>query len=590
MDPLPYRPTSLDFINRPNPVEPHTDPEKHPLNGTPRLEKQHNQEILRALLESNHGANTPNDERPAKYRKTGETSHQLLDLPKLPAVRNGTKRPRLPPTLSGLHHPPPDAGLLPSMSVDQPPKPTAKSAAQVDPAIAQDSGKTLPPSQGNSEPLDSSTASKKPTTSKRKHKKWTDEETASLLKGVARFGIGNWTKILKCSDYTFENRTALDLKDRFRVCCPDEYAANQKAKLNTDDSKSKPNNGNLTSDDRAAAVPSPWSKKSERMSSSEIHQLGIDEPFEKSKRRQRTAYSKEEDFALLNGFRTHGNSWAAIQRSAKCLKGRTATDLRDRLRTRFPDDYAKAGLAPKVATGKVESREKRDRVKENGKEKEKRSADEETKNTFNEPTSEVHPSTQTLTSKLADKEPQPSQPVLAPSLAPPPKKHPPTSVLHYDDVFWGAPFDAEDTVSEEHITLDRRILDWPHDVQKHSMSNDAATSRVPDAIDSLATLNLPMPTAGVSGIGNSTSTISSTAPPVGGGVGTSNAANAGYAALPSLAAITSGAGPMTTTSEFAEDQLELPSLMGGAFGVLESDGRGGAGNSLNLMSLDELLS
>jgi hypothetical protein len=47
--------------------------------------------------------------------------------------------------------------------------------------------------------------------------KWTEEETADLLRGVAKFGIGNWKKILQFSDYHFNGRTAVDLKDRYVV-------------------------------------------------------------------------------------------------------------------------------------------------------------------------------------------------------------------------------------------------------------------------------------------------------------------------------------------------------------------------------------
>ena len=52
---------------------------------------------------------------------------------------------------------------------------------------------------------------------------WSEEETDFLLLGAHRFGVGDWTKIHTCSDYRFNDRTALDLKDRFRVIMPEEY-------------------------------------------------------------------------------------------------------------------------------------------------------------------------------------------------------------------------------------------------------------------------------------------------------------------------------------------------------------------------------
>ncbi|KAF2274466.1 uncharacterized protein EI97DRAFT_345332, partial [Westerdykella ornata] len=50
----------------------------------------------------------------------------------------------------------------------------------------------------------------------RKRNKWTAQETKDLLTGVSLFGVGKWKKILDCEDFHFNNRTAVDLKDRFR--------------------------------------------------------------------------------------------------------------------------------------------------------------------------------------------------------------------------------------------------------------------------------------------------------------------------------------------------------------------------------------
>ncbi|XP_013880470.1 telomeric repeat binding factor a [Austrofundulus limnaeus] len=57
----------------------------------------------------------------------------------------------------------------------------------------------------------------KSTTSNTQSRKrmWTDSETDNLIEGVNRFGEGNWSKIL--SYYSFENRTNINLKDRWRT-------------------------------------------------------------------------------------------------------------------------------------------------------------------------------------------------------------------------------------------------------------------------------------------------------------------------------------------------------------------------------------
>lgn len=77
--------------------------------------------------------------------------------------------------------------------------------------------------------------------SRKNLRKWTDEETTALLRGVVKCGIGNWTAILAQPELKFNKRTASNLKDRydlscrlaipipwltfrrFRVCCPWAY-------------------------------------------------------------------------------------------------------------------------------------------------------------------------------------------------------------------------------------------------------------------------------------------------------------------------------------------------------------------------------
>lgn len=46
-------------------------------------------------------------------------------------------------------------------------------------------------------------------------KKWRDTEDKNLMEGIKVFGEGNWKNIL--DEYNFSNRTAVNLKDRYRV-------------------------------------------------------------------------------------------------------------------------------------------------------------------------------------------------------------------------------------------------------------------------------------------------------------------------------------------------------------------------------------
>ena len=142
---------------------------------------------------------------PRKKRKL--EGNELLTLPKPhPPAKKGARRPRIPPLLQGLHQPPPDAGLFPPITgdgfkgalVERP----VQEVREVGPGV-QTTG-AVERGQGGA-------AGGKT----KKRNKWTEQETKDLLRGVARFGIGNWKKILECKDYVFRDRTSVDLKDRF---------------------------------------------------------------------------------------------------------------------------------------------------------------------------------------------------------------------------------------------------------------------------------------------------------------------------------------------------------------------------------------
>ncbi|KAI8870971.1 hypothetical protein GQ42DRAFT_113105, partial [Ramicandelaber brevisporus] len=52
---------------------------------------------------------------------------------------------------------------------------------------------------------------------RRKPRKWTEQETKDLLKGCQKYGLGAWKRILRDTEFHFDNRTSVDLKDRFRT-------------------------------------------------------------------------------------------------------------------------------------------------------------------------------------------------------------------------------------------------------------------------------------------------------------------------------------------------------------------------------------
>lgn len=548
-----YRPTSLDFINRPNPVEPHTDPHKHPLHA----EQNH----LRRLHDtaSNNVPNISAGEPPRKRRKSGGALAGELSRPTLPEVRpQGEKRLRIPPTLSGLHHPPPDAGILPSIStnglrsVELPERAASAVAPPLERTIVTEARQEPPATDPEQLPTIQTATQEEaaknvvsPSANKasksRKNNKWSESETESLLKGVEKHGIGNWTRILKDVEFDFNvRRSALDLKDRFRICCPDHYKTTRKQQtrppLSGDNSTEKQKRNRTT----------------HRKTQAELREIGIEPDFAQSRRRKRTAYSEAEDTAILRGFRRYGKKWSQMQQDENLgLESRTAMDLKDRMRTRWPDEYAKAGLKLRADR---DAGEKRLPTPAGKQQVGKGSRQGETQAQKDVPHGVHH----SRVGKPATTGPKVAREDLRDAAATIKKANGP--FLHRaDDVFWSQPLETDD----EPVTLDRRILDWPLESSRITTSN---------AIDSVTALHLPrpnaLPTTQAVSQGQSSVSLSTVT-----------------AALPSLATVTASSWPF----DFGE-QLELPSLLEG-FGTLggEVESMDTRAGGLMMPTLDELL-
>ncbi|KAJ6085610.1 hypothetical protein N7499_005239 [Penicillium canescens] len=272
---------------------------------------------------------------------------------------------------------------------------------EIDPAIRD---ATLPKSKAlHLAPTEETPISPKTRGRSRKNlRMWTEEETAALLRGVVKCGIGNWTAILAQPELEFNQRSASNLKDRFRVLCPWAYRAsdpNEAAKQIYDTLTNALLKSNDASDATPGQIylphPNPLTQGSEPTSSagnpackphksstpstlsptpdtdtgnssnaqskppspeqstpalsnksrSTLASLGIPEPHvTKSKRRCRRPFTPAEDEALLKGYAVHGFQWTLIQQDARLsLSHRKATDLRDRFRTKFPDAYRDGG-------------------------------------------------------------------------------------------------------------------------------------------------------------------------------------------------------------------------------------------------------
>lgn len=159
-----------------------------------------------------------------KRRRLDDPGTRILPKPSQTATsKSATRQPRLPPLLVPIHEPPPNAGIIPSITTEgfrerrrDPVDDNVPRIAEKEPTVT-----AVPRSeQINGIPL----AGKQSKVAKTR-KKWSEEETADLVKGVSKFGIGAWKKILQHPEYKFNARTAVDLKDRCAaaVITADEY-------------------------------------------------------------------------------------------------------------------------------------------------------------------------------------------------------------------------------------------------------------------------------------------------------------------------------------------------------------------------------
>ncbi|KAI0338683.1 hypothetical protein BDW22DRAFT_1422972 [Trametopsis cervina] len=167
------------------------------------------------------------------------------------------------------------------------------------------------PGSSNAEPL------KKP------RKKWTADETQMLVDGCNKWGVGNWKAILNDPDLKFDNRSPVDLKDRFRTYFPDAYKhhyPNARTHLSSKTRSTHPDGTPL---------------------------------FCASRSKKRRPFTPEEDAALKAGYDKHGTVWATIVKDPIFQdQNRRSTDLRDRFRNAWPELYAKAGYKPRATAGK----------------------------------------------------------------------------------------------------------------------------------------------------------------------------------------------------------------------------------------------
>jgi Myb-like DNA-binding domain len=319
---------------------------------------------LSKILEDTHDGK---DDTATKKRNRAVTiKDDFVQLPQPVKKQKATQQLHMPPIINGLHEPPPDAALFPPMSFGTPDADTNRLILPREAANTgdlDDKANQVPPPPTEAEKPSSGKGRKRAAKPRRK---WSEEETRHLLLGVNRHGVGKWTNILEDPDFQFNGRTAGDLKDRFRTCCPDELRAGNRSRereampqtTSAVDARPKAKSGLLSENilieteelnaPETLPPPQPDSDSNPKQRKTRAHrkkmedlaELGIHGPFKKSHRRERRPFTEQDDREILDGLEQYGPAWTKIQRDPRFnLSTRQPTDLRDRVRNKYPEIY-----------------------------------------------------------------------------------------------------------------------------------------------------------------------------------------------------------------------------------------------------------
>ncbi|KAL6249882.1 hypothetical protein RBB50_003738 [Rhinocladiella similis] len=315
----------------------------------------------------------------SKRARLDDNDHIALDLirrlprPAQKDDRQSRPAPLLPAIVTGLHEPPPSAALLPSIDVDSRPtisrnttskihvkdiltepdnNGTAISTSRSAVSTLKEVEQTIEPTSGLPSKPQNLNDTIAPTTAwddkrqvRRPRRRWSDNETMDLLAGVKKYGVGKWKQILVDPDFNFVGRSSVDLKDRYRVCA----ANNNVAKYGP-----SPRRSPSAIDLSVANASSSTVRDSASPEGTLPTNLSANLEQPQKQRRRRRVWTDYEDSNLLKGVAKHGFQWTAIHDDRDLDLGhRKATDLRDRIRNRFPDGYKYAETAPRRAVVQI---------------------------------------------------------------------------------------------------------------------------------------------------------------------------------------------------------------------------------------------
>ncbi|KAI1346115.1 hypothetical protein F5Y01DRAFT_31126 [Xylaria sp. FL0043] len=318
---------------------------------------------LRMILED-----TPPDNAEDISTKKRPVKEDFPQLPQPLKKQKAITPTRFPPIIVGLLEPPSNAALFPPISSasfenrqrSEPPQTLSLAKPSEAQSLPEETAVPSPPPDAERTPT-----GKVKRRAAKPRRKWSEEETNHLLLGVSKHGVGRWTDILEDPGYKFNERTAGDLKDRFRTCCPEELRGSVGAKADgletpptVPRSEKKPKKGimseNILNDTEeeieteknwpgqldSESAPKQRKSRAHRKKLEDLAELGIKGPFKKSQRRERRPFSEQDDREILEGFEMYGPHWTKIQRDPRFnLSSRQPTDLRDRLRNKYPEKF-----------------------------------------------------------------------------------------------------------------------------------------------------------------------------------------------------------------------------------------------------------
>ena len=295
-------------------------------------------EALVSLSSVDHGNPPPvNPLQEHNKRKRKLALHeQVVQLPMPKPKLDDVNKPPFQPiaALNQLNEPPPSAALFPPITPGQKDRERSGLTEGASKATRISLNEGVRRKRGRPRKNDPPAPPKRNYT--RPRRRWTEAETESLKQGIAICGTGRWKDILSHPHLQFqEGRTHVDLKDRFRTMYPPDQ-------------------------------PEKWMENSADTGNASDNILSPPPPSPQRQRAPYRGWSEREDIELDKGFKIYGYQWQLIAEDESLhFNNRSANQVRDRFRRRFPEIYKEKPPLSVVQPGRKKKKGP-DTFKENG--------------------------------------------------------------------------------------------------------------------------------------------------------------------------------------------------------------------------------